>query len=122
MPFWRHHVIQPALDAGVEAEIREQEELIRSEPANPAPHFALGTLAHLRGQTEAAIRHFEEALELEPSYAAPHVSLGRIYAVRGDYEQALKHARDAAQRGDTSLLDQLDRYPKVSKVTSIAAG
>ncbi|MGH9440545.1 MAG: tetratricopeptide repeat protein, partial [Terriglobia bacterium] len=85
MPFWRQQVIQPALDAGVEAEIREQQELIRSDPANPLPHFALGTLAHLRGQTEAAIYHFKKAIELDASYAAPHSSLGRIYAVLGDY-------------------------------------
>lgn len=112
MPFWRDNVIQPALDSGVEAEIREQEKLIRSEPANPTPHFALGALAHLRGQTEAAIRHFEKALELDPSYAAPYVSLGRIYAIRGDYGRAWRYAQDAAQRGDSSLLEQLARYSK----------
>ena len=112
MPFWRDQVIQPALDSGVEAEVREQELLARSEPTNPAPHFALGGLAHLQGQTETAIRHFEKALELDPSYAAPYVSLGRIYAIRGDYDRAWRCARDAAERGDPCLLDQLGRYSK----------
>ncbi|MGH9354884.1 MAG: tetratricopeptide repeat protein [Terriglobia bacterium] len=112
MPFWRDRVIQPALDSGVEAEVREQEKLVRSEPANPAPQFALGTLAHFRGQTEAAIGHFEKALKLDPSYAAPYVSLGRIYAVWGDYDRAWRYARDAAERGDSSLVEQLGRYSR----------
>ena len=112
MSFWRQHVIQPALDDGVETEIRTQEELIRSGPASPKPHFALGTLAHMQGQTEAAIRHLEKALELDPSYAAAHVSLGRIHAVRGDYDRAWKHAQQAAKQGDSSLVEQLARYSK----------
>ncbi len=117
MTFWRQDVIQPALDADVEAEVREQEDLIRSNPADPFAHFALASLAHFRGQTERAIQHFEKAIELDPAYAAPCVSLGRIYAVRGDYDRAWKHAREAAQRGDSTLLGQLARYPNLAKVS-----
>ncbi|HLI30325.1 MAG TPA: tetratricopeptide repeat protein [Terriglobia bacterium] len=116
MPFWRQDVIQPALDAGVDAEIREQETRIHSSPADPIAHFALASLAHFRGQTEKAIQHFEKAIELDPSYAAPHVSLGRIYAVRGDYDRAWEYAQEAARRGDSTLLDQLERYPNLAKI------
>ncbi len=118
MSFWRHEVIQPALDAGIEAEILEQQELARIEPANPEPHYALGVMAHCQGKTEAAIRHFEKAIALDQSYAAPHVSLGRLYTTLGDDTGAWLHAREAAQRGDSSLLDQLKRYPPPRKTAA----
>ncbi|HEX5482365.1 MAG TPA: tetratricopeptide repeat protein, partial [Terriglobia bacterium] len=104
MGFWRKAVIQPALDSETESTVQEQQELLRKEPSNPRAYFALGTLAHLRGETIAAIEHFKKAIELDPAYAAARVSLGRIYAIQGNYELAWQQARAAERSGDSSLI------------------
>jgi tetratricopeptide (TPR) repeat protein len=115
MSFWRNTVVQPALNADVDALVAEQQELLRREPANPRPYFALGTLAHFRGDTEAAISLFQKAIELDPAYVAPLISLGRIYAIQERYAIAWRYACKAENLGDPSLLQQLDRYPAASK-------
>lgn len=115
MGFWRDDVIQPALNAELETSVREQQELLKNDPLNPRTHFALGTLAHLRGHSESAVQFFLKAIELDPAYAAPHASLGRIYAIQGENEQAWEHAREASRLGDSSLLRQLERYPNASQ-------
>lgn len=115
MSFWRKHVIDPALGSEEQAAIREQQELLEKDPANPKPYFALGTMAHLRGQVDDAIRYFLTAIELDPTYAAPCVSLGRIYAIRGESGLAWKYARDAERLGDSSLVEQLERYPNATR-------
>ena len=113
MPFWRERVIQPFLDADVDAAIAEQCAILRRDPSNPRAYFALGTLLHFQGQTDKAMEFFLRAIELDPAYAAPHVSLGRIHIVRHDYDLAWKHAREAERLGNRSLVEQLERYPKV---------
>lgn len=115
MGFWRKKVIQPALDSETESALQEQQELLRKDPSNPRAYFALGTLAHLRGETTAAIEYFKKAIELDPTYAAPHASMGRIYAVQGDYELAWEQARAAERAGDSSLTQQLERYSKATQ-------
>lgn len=111
MPFWRKTVIQPALEAAENAASTEQQELLKQDPSNPKAHFALGSLAQLRGRPEEAIEHFSRAIEADPSYAAPHVSVGRIFAIQGNMSLAWKHAREAERLGDRSLVEQLERYP-----------
>lgn len=115
MSFWRKHVIEPALGAEEQAAIREQQQLFEQNPSNPKPLYALGSLAHLRGEVDEAVRYFQAAIDLDPSYAAPHVSLGRICAVRGGTELAWRHAREAERLGDRSLVEQLERYPNAAK-------
>lgn len=114
MSFWRKQVIDPALGSEEQATIREQQELLEKDPANPKPYYALGTLAHLRGQVDDAIRYFLTAIELDPACAAACVSLGRIYAVQGENSLAWKYARDAERLGDRSLVEQLERYPNAA--------
>lgn len=116
MGFWRKKVIQPALDSETESTLHEQQELLRRDPSNPQAYFALGSLAHLRGETAAAIEFFKKAIELNPAYAAPHASLGRIYAIQGNYELAWEQARAAERSGDRSLVDQLERYPNTTRL------
>lgn len=111
MPFWRKSVIQPALDSAESAAVREQQELLRKDPLDPKPHFALGVLAHLQGRTDEAVQYLLKAIELDPSSADPHVSLGRIFAVQGETELAWQHARAAERLGDRALVEQLERYP-----------
>ncbi len=115
MSFWRKKVIEPALHSEEEAAIREQQKLLESDPANPKACFALGTMAHLRGQVNEAERYYLTAIELDPTYAAPHVSLGRIFAVQGKNDLAWKQAREAERLGDRSLVEQLERYPDATK-------
>jgi Tfp pilus assembly protein PilF len=110
MTYWRHQVIQPALDRDVNAAIAEQREILRHDPGNPRAHHALGTLYHLQGHAGRAMEFFLRAIELDPDYAAPRVSAGRLYAVQGRYEEAWQQAREAARLGDRSLVDQLERY------------
>ena len=115
MSFWRKKVIEPALHSEEEAAIREQQKLLERDPANPKACYALGAMAHLRGQVNEAERYFLNAIEADPSYAAPHVSLGRIFAVQGKNDLAWKHAREAERLGDRSLVEQLERYPDATK-------
>ena len=114
MTFWRHEVAQPMLDRDIEAGIAEQRAILERDPRNAQAYFALGTLAHFRGDSTTAIKHFHKAIELDPADAAPHVSLGRIYAVNADYDAAWRHAREAERLGDRSLVEQLERYPRAS--------
>jgi len=113
MSFWRHDVIQRALDHELQAEVAEQRATLEREPNSPRAHFALGTLSHLQGRTDEAIALYLRAIELDPSYAAPHVSLGRIWAIKGLYDEALKHAREAERLGERTLMEQLERYSTV---------
>lgn len=115
MSFWRQEVAQPMLDRDVEAAMAEQRAILERDPGNARAHFALGTLAHFRGDSAAAMRSFCKATELDPAYAAPHVSLGRICAVEGHYDSAWRHAREAERLGDSSLVEQLERYPHAAR-------
>ena len=115
MSFWRREVAQPMLNQDIEASIAEQQAILERDARNTRAYFALGTLAHFRGDSAAAIAHFHKAIELDPADAAPHVSLGRVYAVKGDYDSAWRHAREAERLGDRSLVDQFERYPNAAR-------
>ncbi len=119
MGFWRKDVIQPGLERDTDAAIAEQQAILKADPHNSRAHFALGTLYYFKAEHELAINCFESAIVDDPTYAAPHASLGRICAVRGWYDLAWRHAQDAARLGDSSLLEQLERYPSVSPTTNI---
>lgn len=114
MGFWRKKVIQPGLERDTDEAVAEQLALLVTDPRNARAHFALGTLYYFKGDRERAITSFEKAIASDPAGAAPHVSLGRIYAVLGSYDLAWRHAREAAQLGDASLLEQLERYPNAA--------
>jgi len=111
MGLWRDEVIQPALDRDLAQAIAEQQAILERDARNAGAHYALGTLCQFKGDRQAAIEYFSKAIEFDSSYAAPHVSLGRIHAVEGDYDGAWRHARAAERLGDSSLAQQLARYP-----------
>ncbi len=113
MAFWRDEVIQPGLERDTDEAIAEQRAVVKVGPNNARAHYAAGMLYHFKGQRQSAIASFLRAIECDSAYAAPHVSLGRIYAVEGNYDLAWQHARAAERRGDTSLLEQLERYPNL---------
>jgi tetratricopeptide (TPR) repeat protein len=111
MGLWRDEVIQPALDRDLAQAIAEQQAILERDARNAGAHYALGTLCQFQGDREAAVEYFRKAIEFDPAYAAPHVSLGRIHALEGDYARAWQHAREAERLGDSSLAQQLARYP-----------
>jgi tetratricopeptide (TPR) repeat protein len=68
----------------------------------------------MQGRHEDAVLMFQRAIEFDPDYAVPHRELGQIHALREQYDHAWRHAREAARLGDRSLLQQLERYRKVT--------
>jgi Flp pilus assembly protein TadD len=110
MSFWREEFIQRSLDTGIEEAIAEQNAILRTNARDAGAHFALGTLAHFKGDRVSAANYFRQAIKLDPNYAAARVSLGRMLAVDGNYAGAWEQARAAAVLGDRSLLELLERY------------
>src|SRR3990172_1521496 len=107
--FWAG-VFDSALGQEAEKHIAEQQAALSADPGDSRPCFHLGLLFHMQGKTADAIEMFERALALDPEFALAHQHLGQIYAVQGDYARARAHAREAASRGNTTLLELLDRY------------
>lgn len=112
--FWEG-VLEGALNQETEKHIAEQRQALEANPLDPRPYFHLGLLYNLQRNLEAAIEMFERALALDPGFALAHQHLGQLYAVRGDYPRAWAHAREAAARGNTTLLDMLNRYPEATR-------
>ncbi len=112
MSFWKKHVIEPALDAGIDEEIRSQLAVIAHEPSSAKAWFGLGSLYHVRGDKKKAMDCFLESIKIDEHFSAAHVAIGRLYAVDGNIGLAWKSARQAERLGDSSLCEQLSRYTK----------
>ncbi len=112
-PFWER-LLDDALDEETKKLITEQARTIEADPLDPRPYLHLGLLYNMQHRQPEAIELFERALELDPAFALAHQHLGQIHAVRGDYRRAWRHAREAAARGNTVLLEMLQRYPQVT--------
>ncbi|HUY12273.1 MAG TPA: hypothetical protein VMX16_01420 [Terriglobia bacterium] len=112
MNFWREHVIQPALDAGIDEEIQSQHSVLGQDPTSAKAWFGLGSLYHVRGNKKEAMDCFLHSIEIDSGFSAAHVAVGRLYAVEGNLNLAWEHARQAERQGDNSLCEQLSRHSK----------
>lgn len=108
-------VLDQALARDTQELIEEQRAQLAAHPDHPRPCFNLGVLYYMQGRVEDAIAMHKEALARDPSFALAHQYLGQIYVVLGDYQKAWTHARQAAELGNTMLLDMLSRYPGVTQ-------
>jgi len=110
MSFWRDEVIQPALDAETQAQMREQVEWIAREPGNARPYYHLAQFYRMEGRQEEALGLLLEAVRLDETLAGAHTSLAQVYAVRGDYNSAWRHARAAERNGEMRAVEMLTRH------------
>ena len=110
MSFWRKEVVDFALDRETEAHLREQQEWIAREPANPRPWYHLAQLYRMQWKPDRALALLLEAVRLDETFAPAHVALVEIYAVRQDYSAAWRHARKAQEQGDESGVAFLERH------------
>ncbi len=70
---------------------------VAENPANPAPHNALGLLALDAGRADNATAEFGKAIALQPNLASAHVNRGRALAAKGDLDAALVELRHALE-------------------------
>ena len=112
--FFRHRVVDVALNRDIDSAIAEQLARIEQNPGEAQPYCALGVFFRMQGRIEDAILMQQRALELDPGFALPHRELGQIYAIKEDYRAAWQHAREDARLGDGALLELLERYQKAS--------
>jgi putative PEP-CTERM system TPR-repeat lipoprotein len=70
---------------------------VASNPTDPAPNFALGSIALEKGQQEEAVRRFEAVLAASPNHAPTLNNLAWLYSERGD-----PRAVDFASRAHTA--------------------
>jgi tetratricopeptide (TPR) repeat protein len=70
------------------------EESRRRAPNHPEPHFLLGSVAELKGDTAAAIGHYEEAVAHGLQDETAYTRLTQLYSLSGLPERAV----DAAHR------------------------
>ena len=110
MSFWRDEVIEFALDHETRRHIDEQRAWIEREPSNPHPYCHLAKLYRMSGRRDEALGLLLESVRLDPSYAEAHVALAEIYVIGADYDAAKRHARIAAENGDRTALEMLDRH------------
>lgn len=112
--FWED-LLDTSLGEETQKHIDEQLRALAANPLDPRPYFHLGLLYKMQGKPEKAIEVLERALGLDPDFHLAHQHLGAIHAALGDYGRAWLHAREAAARGNTTLLDLLNRYPEASR-------
>jgi cytochrome c-type biogenesis protein CcmH/NrfG len=110
MGFWRKELIDFALDHETRVHMEEQLAWIAREPSNAKPYYHLAQFYRMNGDQDRALGLLLESVRLDPAHAAAHVSLAEIYAIRGDYDTARRHAGVAAEHGDSSAADLLQRY------------
>lgn len=111
--FWEG-VLDSALGTEADRLIAEQQAALAANPQDPRAYFHLGLLYTMQRQPERAVEMFERALALDPDFALAHQHLGQIYALQGDFDRARAHAREAAARGNRTLLEMLERYPRAA--------
>ena len=110
MSFWRKEVVNFALDQETAAHVREQQEWIGREPANPRPWYNLAQLYRMQWKPDEALALLLEAVRLDDTFADAHVALAEIYAVREDYAAARKHARKGEEHGNARGVELLRRH------------
>jgi cytochrome c-type biogenesis protein CcmH/NrfG len=110
MSFWRKEVIEFALDQETRKHMEEQVAWIQREPENAKPYFHLAQLYRVAFQQDTALGLLLEAVRLDPDFADAHGALAEIYITRSDDEAAWRHAHIAAERGDSSVLELLEKY------------
>lgn len=120
--FWRKEVIEPALNDETKKYIDAQLDVIRKNPNDARAYYQLGLLYRMHDRPGEALKQFFKALELDPKLTDTHVALGEMCVIRGDYDTAWFHARVAAQGGNRTLLDQLERYPNLTIARQREAG
>lgn len=92
--------------------IRQAQQAVQANPADPKAHFALGA-AHLEaGQSKEAIAEFSRVLELQPGHLEAHYQLAssywRIYQYARAKEVCLKGLEiDASHKGLQAMLGRL---------------
>jgi hypothetical protein len=111
MSLWRKDVIDFALDHETRRQMDEQLAWIGREPANPKPYYHLAQFYRMNGRPDEALGLLLEGVRLDPAFSDAHASLAELYAIRADYPAARYHADLAAQNGNPSAQDLLNRYP-----------
>src|SRR5262249_14943594 len=101
-----------ALDRDIAQQIEAQREVLKTDPMCAAARLNLGILFYSQGRIEDAIREMLMSIECDSSQGRAFRKLGEIYVGLGDYAQAAIYARMAADRGDATLLNAFDRYPR----------
>ena len=110
MSFWRHQVVDFALDHESRLHMEEQRVWIEREPANPRPYFHLAQFYRMNGRPDEALGLLLESVRLDEDFADAHTALAEMYAVREDYAAAWRHARAAERNGVRQAAEMLTRH------------
>lgn len=71
------------------------DQLLRSEPDNPAAHHLLGVVLLERNQPQRAVEHLERSAQLNAAVAMTHYNLGNGYSALLQFEDAVRAYRQA---------------------------
>lgn len=107
--FWRE-TVEFALDRDVAEEIERQRAILKRHPENTRAAFDLAVLLGSQGRREEAIEMYQKAIALDPQMARAHKNLGEIYVALDRLDLAWAEARRAAELGNRSLLEMLERW------------
>ncbi|MCC6539544.1 MAG: hypothetical protein IT162_18480 [Bryobacterales bacterium] len=107
---WRRDLVDFALDEDTERLIAGQKAWIAAEPGAARPYYHLAQLYRLQQRREEALALLLHAVSLDGALAPAHLALSQMYAVAGDLAAARRHAARAAELGDASALEMLQRY------------
>lgn len=111
--FWEE-VIDAALDVETGKHIAEQLAWQAREPQNPRPYYNLGVIYHMQRKIPEALKMLNGALSVDARFAPAHREIGLILASQGETDRAWEHAHQAAELGDSSLVEMLRRYPQAT--------